>query len=168
MAASLEQLMGRTNSSFTSLNTEKGYLRQSLITPLHHHHHHTAPPPPPSSTSSSKTLNHIKSRVIDRVQDQHSVIGRGFFKKETNFTVFLGLKVEASTGLLLLLNNQTIELNRRTDLLIIINLVRPPTLRQVKWECWRLHLAKRASTKCLFLVAFRKTPRPNSSSAIEL
>jgi len=36
--------------------------------------------------------------VIDRVQDQHSVIGRGFFKKETNFTVFLGLKVEASTG----------------------------------------------------------------------
>lgn len=32
------------------------------------------------------------------MQDQYTVIGRGFFKKETDLTVFLGLKVEASTG----------------------------------------------------------------------
>jgi selenocysteine-specific elongation factor len=37
-------------------------------------------------------------RVIDRVQDEYTVIGRGFFKKETDLTIFLGLKVEASTG----------------------------------------------------------------------
>ncbi|ELR21543.1 selenocysteinespecific elongation factor, putative [Acanthamoeba castellanii str. Neff] len=36
--------------------------------------------------------------VIDRVQDEYTVIGRGFFKKETDLTIFLGLKVEASTG----------------------------------------------------------------------
>ncbi len=40
----------------------------------------------------------LAHRVIDRVQDEYTVIGRGFFKKETDLTIFLGLKVEASTG----------------------------------------------------------------------
>ncbi|XP_027957605.1 selenocysteine-specific elongation factor isoform X2 [Eumetopias jubatus] len=39
-----------------------------------------------------------KHGLVERVMDDHSVIGRSLFKKETNIQLFLGLKVYLSTG----------------------------------------------------------------------
>ncbi|KAM4821076.1 selenocysteine-specific elongation factor [Thomomys bottae] len=39
-----------------------------------------------------------KHGVVDRVMDDHSVIGRSLFKKETNIQLFVGLEVQLSTG----------------------------------------------------------------------
>ncbi|CAI5475388.1 unnamed protein product [Closterium sp. Yama58-4] len=42
----------------------------------------------------------LKSRegVIDRVVDSHSLIGRGLFKKETDISKFVGLRVTTVEG----------------------------------------------------------------------
>lgn len=39
-----------------------------------------------------------KHGVVERVLDDHSVIGRSLFKKETNIQLFVGLRVQLSTG----------------------------------------------------------------------
>ncbi|XP_059246429.1 selenocysteine-specific elongation factor isoform X3 [Mustela nigripes] len=39
-----------------------------------------------------------KHGFVERVMDDHSVIGRSLFKKETNIQLFVGLKVNLSTG----------------------------------------------------------------------
>ncbi|XP_040102579.1 selenocysteine-specific elongation factor isoform X2 [Oryx dammah] len=39
-----------------------------------------------------------KHGVVERVLDDHSVIGRSLFKKETNIQLFVGLRVHLSTG----------------------------------------------------------------------
>ncbi|KAM8926266.1 selenocysteine-specific elongation factor isoform 4-T4 [Lycaon pictus] len=39
-----------------------------------------------------------KHGLVERVMDDHSVIGRSLFKKETNIQLFVGLKVHLSTG----------------------------------------------------------------------
>ncbi|XP_058422940.1 selenocysteine-specific elongation factor isoform X2 [Diceros bicornis minor] len=39
-----------------------------------------------------------KHGLVERVMDDHSVIGRSLFKKETNIQLFVGLKVYLSTG----------------------------------------------------------------------
>ncbi|XP_044108819.1 selenocysteine-specific elongation factor isoform X1 [Neovison vison] len=39
-----------------------------------------------------------KHGLVERVMDDHSVIGRSLFKKETNIQLFVGLKVNLSTG----------------------------------------------------------------------
>uniref|UniRef100_G1M9H0 Selenocysteine-specific elongation factor n=2 Tax=Ailuropoda melanoleuca TaxID=9646 RepID=G1M9H0_AILME len=39
-----------------------------------------------------------KHGLVERVMDDHSVIGRSLFKKETNIQLFVGLKVSLSTG----------------------------------------------------------------------
>ncbi|XP_033721429.1 selenocysteine-specific elongation factor isoform X3 [Tursiops truncatus] len=39
-----------------------------------------------------------KHGIVERVMDDYSVIGRSLFKKETNIQLFVGLKVQLSTG----------------------------------------------------------------------
>ncbi|XP_022081004.1 selenocysteine-specific elongation factor-like [Acanthaster planci] len=42
--------------------------------------------------------NKSREGVVDRMMDEYSIIGRSLFKKETNLQIFVGLKVELSTG----------------------------------------------------------------------
>ncbi|XP_026905616.2 selenocysteine-specific elongation factor isoform X2 [Acinonyx jubatus] len=46
-----------------------------------------------------------KHGLVERVIDDHSVIGRSLFKKETNIQLFVGLKVHLSTGELGVINS---------------------------------------------------------------
>jgi selenocysteine-specific elongation factor len=39
-----------------------------------------------------------KCGIVDRASNQYEVIGKNMFKKETNIQLFVGLKVELSTG----------------------------------------------------------------------
>ena len=39
-----------------------------------------------------------KEGTIDRITDQYNVIGKGLFKKETDFTLFTGMTVQTAQG----------------------------------------------------------------------
>ncbi|GJP65914.1 hypothetical protein CLOP_g22813 [Closterium sp. NIES-67] len=66
------------------------------------HGHIVAPIDPTTMNSGSQAVRvfKLKSRegVIDRVVDSHSLIGRGLFKKETDITKFVGLRVTTVEG----------------------------------------------------------------------